>query len=82
MFPEGQGAFNSTSAPRQGLLRGRGARRPDAAGEGHSHACPDLKCLLCLSYIQCSATHQPAKDRCIEGCNINIMQMASGLRLW
>jgi hypothetical protein len=37
MFPEGQGTFNNSSAPRQGLLRGRGARRPDAAGDGTSH---------------------------------------------
>ena len=29
MFPEGQGAFNSTTAPRQGLLKGRGSKRPD-----------------------------------------------------
>ena len=32
MFPEGQGAFNSTAAPRQGLLRGKGSKRPDAQG--------------------------------------------------
>ena len=32
MFPEGQGAFNSTAAPRQGLLRSKGSRQPNAQG--------------------------------------------------
>ena len=34
MFPEGQGAFTRSAAPRQGMLRGRdsSAKRPEASG--------------------------------------------------
>lgn len=34
MFPEGQGAFTRSAAPRQGMLRGRDslAKRPEASG--------------------------------------------------
>ena len=39
MFPDGQGAFNPSVAPRQGLLRSRGAKRPDAQGEALTCSC-------------------------------------------
>ena len=42
MFPDGQGAFNPSAAPRQGLLRGRGAKRHDAQGEASSWSSCDL----------------------------------------
>ena len=45
MFPEGQGAFNSTTAPRQGLLKGRGSKRPDT-GEA-------MLVLLLMGFLCC-----------------------------
>ena len=39
MFPDGQGAFNPSAAPRQGLSRSRGAKRPDAQGEALTCSC-------------------------------------------
>ena len=32
MFPDGQSAFNGAAAPRVGMPRGRGGRRPEPQG--------------------------------------------------
>lgn len=44
MFPEGQGAFNRSAAPRQGMLRGRdsSAKRPEASGSAFLLPCNAL----------------------------------------